>query len=103
MDRYLKPARERMRIKGISTTKPSPLLRNSITIHLMDERPRSRECQEAKHCGALRPGVCGEFARTLTMTDLMPHSAGPRTLDRNSAARSGSSGASGCQQRFHSR
>lgn len=32
VDRYLRPARERMRIKGISTTKPSPLLRNSITI-----------------------------------------------------------------------
>jgi hypothetical protein len=30
VDRYLKPARERMRIKGISTTKPSALLRNSI-------------------------------------------------------------------------
>lgn len=27
-DRYLKPARDRMRIEGISTTKPSPLLRN---------------------------------------------------------------------------
>jgi len=32
VDRYLKPARERMAIKGLSTTKPSPLLRNSITI-----------------------------------------------------------------------
>ncbi|VBA45514.1 hypothetical protein LAUMK13_05490 [Mycobacterium innocens] len=31
VDRYLKPVRGRMRIKGISTTKPSPLLRNSIT------------------------------------------------------------------------
>jgi hypothetical protein len=27
VDRYLRPARDRMRIKGISTTKPSPLLR----------------------------------------------------------------------------
>lgn len=41
VDRYLKPARERMRIKGISTTKPSPLLRNSITIHTCsDEAPK---------------------------------------------------------------
>jgi hypothetical protein len=32
VDRYLKPARDRMRITGISTTKPSPLLRNSIAI-----------------------------------------------------------------------
>lgn len=33
VDRYLKSARDRMRIRGISTTKPSPLLRNSIAIH----------------------------------------------------------------------
>lgn len=40
VDRYLKPARDRMRIKGISTTKPSPLLRNSITIRTCaDEAP----------------------------------------------------------------
>ena len=42
MDRYLKPARDRMRIKGISTTKPSPLLRNSITIRTCaDEAPKA--------------------------------------------------------------
>jgi hypothetical protein len=38
VDRYLKPARDRMRIKGISTTKPSALLRN-----------------RGRHRGALRP------------------------------------------------
>ena len=32
VDRYVKPAQDKMRIKGISTTKPSPLLRNSVTI-----------------------------------------------------------------------
>ena len=39
VDRYLKPARDRMRIKGISTTKPSPLLRNSITIRTCADEP----------------------------------------------------------------
>ncbi len=41
VDRYPKPARGRMRIKGILTTKPSPLLRNSITIRTCaDEAPK---------------------------------------------------------------
>ncbi len=72
VDRYLKPARERMRIKGISTTKPSPLLRNSITIHTCsDEAPKVPgviEADTVAHCG---PSLIGEFARTLTMTDLV--------------------------------
>lgn len=72
MDRYLKPARDRMRIKGISTTKPSPLLRNSITIRTCaDEAPKAPgviEADTVAHCG---PTLIGEFARTLTMTDLV--------------------------------
>lgn len=72
VDRYLRPARERMRIKGISTTKPSPLLRNSITIRTCaDEAPELPGVVEADtvaHCG---PTLIGEFARTLTMTDLV--------------------------------
>lgn len=47
VDRYLRPARDRMRLKGISTTKASPLLRTSIKIRTVadetDGRPeRSR-------------------------------------------------------------
>lgn len=72
VDRYLKPARDRMRIKGISTTKPSPLLRNSITIRTCaDEAPEAPgviEADTVAHCG---PTLIGEFARTLTMTDLV--------------------------------
>lgn len=72
VDRYLKPARARMRIKGISTTKPSPLLRNSITIRTCaDEAPETPgviEADTVAHCG---PTLIGEFARTLTMTDLV--------------------------------
>lgn len=72
VDRYLKPARDRMRIKGISATKPSPLLRNSIAIRTCaDEAPQAPgviEADTVAHCG---PTLIGEFARTLTMTDLV--------------------------------
>ena len=72
VDRYLKPARDRMRIKGISTTKPSPLLRNSIAIRTCaDEAPQAPgviEADTVAHCG---PTLIGEFVRTLTMTDLV--------------------------------
>ncbi|MDP4014147.1 MAG: transposase family protein [Candidatus Nanopelagicales bacterium] len=72
VDRYLKPARDRMRIKGISTTKPSPLLRNSISIRTCaDEAPEGPgviEADTVAHCG---PTLIGEFARTLTMTDVV--------------------------------
>jgi hypothetical protein len=72
VDRYLKPVRDRMRIKGISTTKPSPLLHNSIAIRTCaDEAPKTPgviEADTVAHCG---PSLIGEFARTLTMTDLV--------------------------------
>jgi hypothetical protein len=72
VDRYLKPARDRMRIKGISTTKPSPLLRNSIAIRTCADKapgaPGVIEADTVAHCG---PTLIGEFARTLTMTDLV--------------------------------
>lgn len=72
VDRYLKPARDRMRIRGISTTKPSPLLRNSITIRTCAEEapdaPGVIEADTVAHCG---PTLIGEFARTLTMTDVV--------------------------------
>jgi transposase InsO family protein len=72
VDRYLKPARDKMRIKGISTTKPSPLLRNSIRIRTCAEEapqaPGVIEADTVAHCG---PTLIGEFARTLTMTDVV--------------------------------
>jgi hypothetical protein len=72
VDRYLKPARDRMRIKGISTTKPSPLLGNSISIRTCadetPDRPGVIEADTVAHCG---PRLIGEFARTLTMTDIV--------------------------------
>ena len=72
VDRYLKPARDWMRIKGISTTKPSALLRNSISIRTCadetPDRPGVIEADTVAHCG---PTLIGEFARTLTMTDVV--------------------------------
>jgi hypothetical protein len=72
VDRYLRPARERMRLKGISTTKPSPRLRNSIKIRTVaderDDQPGAIEADTVAHCG---PTFIGEFARTLTMTDMV--------------------------------
>ena len=72
VDRYLKPARDRTRIKGFSTTKPSALLRNSISIRTCaDEAPDTPgviEADTVAHCG---PTLIGEFARTLTMTDIV--------------------------------
>lgn len=72
IDRYLAPARKRMELKGISTTRPSPLLRNSITIRTCaDEAPKVPgviEADTVAHCG---PTLIGEFVRTLTMTDMV--------------------------------
>ncbi|WP_394805684.1 integrase catalytic domain-containing protein [Mycobacterium avium] len=72
VDRYLKPARDRIRIMGISKTKPSQLLRYSITIRTCaDEAPDAPGVIEADTVGHCGPTLIGEFARTLTMTDLV--------------------------------
>ncbi|MFT4156498.1 MAG: transposase family protein, partial [Microbacterium sp.] len=72
IDRYLAPARERMRLRGISTTTPSPLLRNSIGLSKAGDAPPTTpgvvEADTVAHCG---PTFQGEFCRTLTMTDLV--------------------------------
>ncbi|KZS76199.1 integrase [Mycobacterium kansasii] len=100
VDRYLKPARDRMRIKGISTTKPSPLLRNSIAIRTCaDEAPKAPgviEADTVAHCG---PTLIGEFARTLTMTDLVIGWTENASI-RNNAAKWITEGIEELQQRF---
>ncbi|MGL4340694.1 MAG: hypothetical protein ACRCSP_09795 [Rhodoglobus sp.] len=72
IDRYLAPARRSMQLRGITTTKPSPLLRNSIGLSKAGDEPPTRpgviEADTVAHCG---PTFVGEFARTLTMTDLV--------------------------------
>lgn len=69
IDRYLKPAREKDQVKGISTTKPSPLLRSSITIRKAGDEVASEpgffEADTVAHCG---PTLKGEFARTVNLT-----------------------------------
>lgn len=73
IDRYLAPVRHRMRLRGISTTTPAPqLLRNSIGLSKAGDAPPEApgviEADTVAHCG---PTFAGEFARTLTMTDLV--------------------------------
>lgn len=71
VDRYLAPVRAGFELKGESATKPGPLLRNSITIRKagdeLEDVPGMLECDTVAHCG---PTLQGEFARTLTMTDM---------------------------------
>src|SRR5699024_9631772 len=72
IDRYLASARAGMQLRGISTTRPSPLLRNSIGLSTTSDAPPTTpgviEADTVAHCG---PTAKGEFARTLTMTDLI--------------------------------
>src|SRR5690606_686321 len=70
IDRYLKGAKETDPLtKGASTTKPSPLLRSSISIRKagdeVEAEPGFFEGDTVAHCG---PCLKGEFARTLNLT-----------------------------------
>ncbi len=71
IDRYLKESRQGLELKGISSTKPGALLRNSITIRKAGDEiacePGFFEMDTVAHCG---PSLKGEFARTLTLTDV---------------------------------
>lgn len=71
IDRYLKPAKATDQIRGVSTTKPSPLLRSSIKIRKagdeVEAEPGFFEGDTVAHCG---PTLKGEFARTLNLTDV---------------------------------
>lgn len=72
IDRYLKPERDKLAFKGISTTKPGTLLRNSITIRKatdeLETEPGFFEADTVAHSG---PTLKGEFTRTLTLTDVV--------------------------------
>lgn len=69
IDRYLAPARAKDPLRGISTTRPSPLLRSSITIRKagdeVEEAPGFFEGDTVAHCG---PTLKGEFCRTVNLT-----------------------------------
>ncbi len=71
IDRYLKPVKDAGRLTGVSTTKPSPLLRSSIKVRKagdeVEAAPGFFEGDTVAHCG---PTLKGEFARTLNLTDV---------------------------------
>lgn len=84
IDRYLKPAKAADQIKGVSTTKPSPLLRSSIKIRKAGEEveaePGFLEGDTVAHCG---PTLKGEFARTVNLTDVRIGWVFTRTVRNN--------------------
>ncbi|GAB3536409.1 hypothetical protein GCM10027403_17120 [Arthrobacter tecti] len=84
IDRYLKPAKAADQIRGVSTTKPSPLLRSSITIRRagdeVEAEPGFFEGDTVAHCG---PTLQGEFARTLNLTDVHTGWVFTRTVRNN--------------------
>ncbi len=69
IDRYLQGAKATDQIRGVSTTKPSPLLRSSIKIRKagdeVEAEPGFFEGDTVAHCG---PTLKGEFARTVNLT-----------------------------------
>ena len=71
IDRYLAPAKATDQIRGVATTKPSPLLRSSIKIRKagdeVEAEPGFFEGDTVAHCG---PTLKGEFARTVNLTDV---------------------------------
>jgi transposase InsO family protein len=71
IDRRLKPVKDAGRLRGLSTTKPSPLLRSTISIRKagdeVEDEPGFFEGDTVAHCG---PSLKGEFARTLNLTDM---------------------------------
>lgn len=84
IDRYLAPARAKDRIKGVSTTKRSVLLRNSIKIRKagdeVEAEPGFFEGDTVAHCGST---LKGEFARTLNLTDVHIGWVFTRTMRNN--------------------
>lgn len=71
VDRLLKPARKRLRPRGLSTTKPGSLLKRSIPIRTFaqwdDARPGFVEVDLVAHCG---DSTRGEYLNTLNMVDV---------------------------------
>ena len=84
IDRYLKPAKATDQIRGVSTTKASPLLRSSIAIRRagdeVEAEPGFFEGDTVAHCG---PTLKGEFARTLNLTDVHTGWVFTRTVRNN--------------------
>jgi hypothetical protein len=71
IDRLLKHAKERMRFKGVSSTKPGTLLKKDIPVRLGtqwdDAVPGYVEVDLVAHCGTT---ASGEYINTLNVTDI---------------------------------
>jgi hypothetical protein len=84
IDRYLKGAKATDQVRGVSTTKPSTLLRSSIRIRRagdeVEAEPGFFEGDTVAHCG---PTLKGEFARTLNLTDVHTGWVFTRTVRNN--------------------
>jgi hypothetical protein len=87
IDRYLRPVKAADQISGMATTKPSPLLRSSITIRKagdeVEAEPGFFEGDTVAHCG---PTLKGEFARTLNLTCVHTGWTFTRTVRNNAHA-----------------
>jgi hypothetical protein len=70
IDRKLKKAKERYRIKGIDTARPGSLLKSRIPVRVCfdrnEKKPGYFEIDTASHCGARAQG---QFCQALTITD----------------------------------
>lgn len=70
IDRLLKPYKQGCR-RGLSGTKGGAFLKSQIPIELIDkhvDRPGFVECDTVAHCGN---ALAGDFANSLTVTDLL--------------------------------
>jgi hypothetical protein len=87
IDRYLKPVRDKDQLTGISGTKPSPLLRSSVTLRKagdeVEAEPGFFEVDTVYHCG---PTMRGEFARTVNLTCVHTGWVFTRTVRNNAHA-----------------
>ncbi|WP_216853876.1 hypothetical protein [Phytoactinopolyspora halotolerans] len=87
IDRYLKPTKATDQLRGVSTTKPSPLLRSSIKIRKagdeVEAEPGFFEGDTVAHCG---PTLKGEFARTVNLTCVHTGWVFTRTVRNNANA-----------------
>lgn len=87
IDRYLAAARDADRLRGISTTRPSPLLRSSIKIRRagdeVEAEPGFFEGDTVAHCG---PTLKGEFARTVNLTCMYTGWTFTRSIRNNAHA-----------------
>ncbi len=69
IDRLLKPYKEKKKLRGLSSTRPS-LIKNKIPLKLLDREvdyPGFIEADTVAHCGE---SLSGDFISSLTMTDL---------------------------------